>query len=166
MASELGRTLKIGAEEAEERLLHLSPFQTKNLLLHIMSGQDFEVNVAGSHCSITSCVSNICISNATTTSNITNSAKLGENENGDTSDNDHRDGHFISGDMKAGLWKRRRLLNGCLNRFVTISSETLMISVLLIEFPRIFTTKCGRCSSGVRDSLWVAKFCPTASPRR
>ena len=163
MASELGRTLKIGAEEAEERLLHLSPFQTKNLLLHIMSGQDFEVNVAGSHCSITSCISNICISNTT---NITNSGKLGENENGDISDNDHRDGHFISGDMKAGLWKRRRLLNGCLNRFVKILFASLKISLMLVEFPRSFTPKCGRCWSGVRASLWVAKFCPTASPRR
>ena len=45
MAMELGRTLKIGAEEATEKLLNLSPFQTKNLLHHIMSGQEYEVCV-------------------------------------------------------------------------------------------------------------------------
>ena len=43
MAMELGRTLKIGAEEATEKLLNLSPFQTKNLLHHIMSGQEDKV---------------------------------------------------------------------------------------------------------------------------
>ena len=45
MAMELGRTLKIGAEEATEKLLNLSTIQTKNLLHHIMSGQEYEVCV-------------------------------------------------------------------------------------------------------------------------
>ena len=116
MASEFGRTLKEGAEKAAERLLHLSPFQTKNLLYHIMSGQEYEVNVDGPQCSIVSLPS--CISNAT--SLITNL----EDENGDNSDNDHKDGHYISGDMKRGMWKRRRLLDGCLNRFVMVSLLT------------------------------------------
>ena len=63
MAAELGRTLKIGAEEATEKLLNLSPFQTKNLLHHIMSGQEYEVFVDGSNCNIVSLSS--CISNTT-----------------------------------------------------------------------------------------------------
>ena len=118
MAAEFGRTLKEGAEGATERLLHLSPFQTKNLLHHIMSGQEYEVSVDGSQCSIVSLSS--CISNAT--SLITNPAMLEDDENGEMADNDNnKDGHFISGDMKRGMWKRRRVLDGCLNRFVMLS---------------------------------------------
>ena len=133
MASEFGRTLKEGAEKAAERLLHLSPFQTKNLLYHIMSGQEYEVNVDGPQCSIVSLPS--CISNAT--SLITNL----EDENGDSSDNDHKDGHYISGDMKRGMWKRRRLLDGCLNRFVIISLLTISYNFSTCRVPPDFYTK-------------------------
>ena len=37
MTAELGRTLKIPSEEAAERLLNMSPYQTNNLLYHIMT---------------------------------------------------------------------------------------------------------------------------------
>ena len=40
MTSELARTLSIQGEEATDKLLNLSPFETKNLLHHIMSGQE------------------------------------------------------------------------------------------------------------------------------
>ena len=115
MASELGRTLKIGAEEATDKLLNLSPFQTKNLLHHIMSGQEYEVCVESGQCSIISLAS--CISRAT--SLIPSSAVLteGEIEIMETmSSAEDNPGHYISGDTRHGIWKRRRLLDGCLNR--------------------------------------------------
>ncbi|XP_023325881.1 probable phosphorylase b kinase regulatory subunit alpha [Eurytemora carolleeae] len=52
MNSELGRTLSISPEEAEDKLLNLSPYETKNLLHHIMSGQEYGIREFGSRCSI------------------------------------------------------------------------------------------------------------------
>ena len=119
MAAELGRTLKIGAEEATEKLLNLSPFQTKNLLHHIMSGQEYEVCVDDSaNCSIVSLSSRI---DATSATLIPSSALLSDGEMADTGRLETLlgavdDGHYISGDTRHGIWKRRRLLDGCLNR--------------------------------------------------
>ena len=114
MAAELGRTLKIGAEEATEKLLNLSPFQTKNLLHHIMSGQEYEVFVDGSNCNIVSLSS--CISNTTSLPLVaTTAADDSHLESMLEAEEDHQ-GHFISGDTRHGIWKRRRLLDGCLNR--------------------------------------------------
>jgi len=69
MASELARTLAIGADEATDRLLNLSPFETKNLLHHILSGQEYGVTEAGYKCSIVSLKS--CISSKTSQQHIT-----------------------------------------------------------------------------------------------
>ena len=41
MASELGRGLGAGPEEAADRLLSLSPFETKTLLHHLLSGREY-----------------------------------------------------------------------------------------------------------------------------
>ena len=116
MAAELGRTLKIGAEEATDKLLNLSPFQTKNLLHHIMSGQEYEVCLVGGNCSIVSLAS--VISKAT--SLIPSTALMTDSEL-DTMETmikagEDGTGHYISGDLRHGIWKRRRLLDGCLNR--------------------------------------------------
>ena len=45
MASELARTLNIDGEVAQDKLLNMSPFETKNLLHHIMSGQEYGIQV-------------------------------------------------------------------------------------------------------------------------
>ena len=129
MAMELGRTLKIGAEEATEKLLNLSPFQTKNLLHHIMSGQEYEVCVDESaNCSIVSLSSRI---DATSATLIPSSALLADGELGDTGHLEELlgavgDGHYISGDTRHGIWKRRRLLDGCLNRYSRLLLIVLM----------------------------------------
>ena len=118
MVAELGRTLKIDVEAASEMLLNLSPFQTKNLLHHIMSGEEYEVSVHGSQCIILSLSTRI----SKATSLIPNSALFSKDENGggesllDKEVEDKNGGHFISGDTRHGMWKRRRLLDGCLNR--------------------------------------------------
>ncbi|XP_074651762.1 putative phosphorylase b kinase regulatory subunit alpha isoform X3 [Tubulanus polymorphus] len=43
MACELARTLKCSGEEASEHLLNLSPYETKTLLHHILSGKEFGI---------------------------------------------------------------------------------------------------------------------------
>eukprot|EP00092_Neocalanus_flemingeri_P040364 GFUD01043962.1.p1 GENE.GFUD01043962.1~~GFUD01043962.1.p1 ORF type:complete len:1237 (+),score=200.38 GFUD01043962.1:169-3879(+) len=52
MASEMSRTLGIPGEEATDKLLNLSPFETKNLLHHIMSGEEYHINDMGSKTTI------------------------------------------------------------------------------------------------------------------
>ena len=55
MTAELGRTLKIPSEEAAERLLNMSPYQTNNLLYHIIHREEYEVICQdGLNCSIQS----------------------------------------------------------------------------------------------------------------
>ncbi|XP_064637053.1 phosphorylase b kinase regulatory subunit alpha, liver isoform-like isoform X3 [Lineus longissimus] len=46
MAVELARTLQCSGEEASDHLLNLSPYETKTLLHHILSGKEFGVNSA------------------------------------------------------------------------------------------------------------------------
>lgn len=157
MAAEFARTLKEGLEGATERLLHLSPFQTKNLLHHIMSSQEYEVNVDGPQCSIASLAS--VISNA-------NFPMLEDDEADDSPENDINDGHFFSGDMKRGWWKRRRVLDGCLTRFVIILVLIFLRNILSVEFLQIFTPRRGRCLSGVRAFPCAARCSQTASPWR
>ena len=48
MASEMARTLQISGQEATDKLLNLSPFETKNLLHHIMSGEEYNIDTVGS----------------------------------------------------------------------------------------------------------------------
>merc|ERR1719186_2074366 len=47
MASEMSRALGIPGEEATDKLLNLSPFETKNLLHHIMSGEEYGIDDMG-----------------------------------------------------------------------------------------------------------------------
>ena len=72
--------------------------------------------VEGGTCSIVSLAS--VISKAT--SFIPSSAILSDSdlETMETMIKEEEDnpGHFISGDTRHGIWKRRRLLDGCLNR--------------------------------------------------
>jgi len=119
MASELARTLAIGADEATDRLLNLSPFETKNLLHHIMSGQEYGVTEAGYKCSIVSLPS--CISSKPHSQNqITIHPSIDPEQTGPT---DPMVGSTHSSledadtsDSRTGIWIRRRLLDGCLNR--------------------------------------------------
>ena len=159
MAAEFARNLKEGIEGATERLLHLSPFQTKNLLHHIMSSQEYEieVNVDGPQCSIASLKS--VITNA-------NFAMLEDDETEDSPENDNNDSQFYYRDAKRGWWKRRRVLDGCLTRYVIILFMIFLRNVLPVEFPQIFTPRFGRCSSVVRASPCAESCSPTASPRR
>jgi len=52
MASEMSRTMEISGEEATDKLLNLSPFETKNLLHHIMSGEEYGIDDRGSKITI------------------------------------------------------------------------------------------------------------------
>jgi len=119
MASELARTLSIGVEEATDRLLNLSPFETKNLLHHIMSGQEYGVTEAGYKCSIVSLPS--CISSKPTSQHqitihpSTDTVQAGLSDPMVMSTHSSLDEADVD-DSRAGIWIRRRLLDGCLNR--------------------------------------------------
>jgi len=52
MASEFARSLGITGEEATDQLLNLSPFEMNNLLHHIMSGQEYSIQLTGSRTTI------------------------------------------------------------------------------------------------------------------
>jgi len=119
MASEMARTLAIGAEEATDRLLNLSPFETKNLLHHIMSGQEYGVTEAGSKCSIVSLSS--CISKGPSQHPITFHPSIDPENTGPcdpmlVSTHSSLEDSEENGDSRTGIWIRRRLLDGCLNR--------------------------------------------------
>eukprot|EP00092_Neocalanus_flemingeri_P036527 GFUD01039770.1.p1 GENE.GFUD01039770.1~~GFUD01039770.1.p1 ORF type:complete len:1190 (+),score=295.95 GFUD01039770.1:88-3657(+) len=119
MASELARTLVICAEEATDRLLNLSPFETKNLLHHIMSGQEYGVTEAGSKCSIISLSS--CISRRPSQHPLHFHPSIDPEQPGPSdpmvlSTHSSLEDSGEIGDSRAGIWIRRRLLDGCLNR--------------------------------------------------
>ena len=59
MNSEIKRTLGVTDEEATDKLLNLSPYETKNLLHHIMSGQEYEMAHTGSRLTIVPASCNI-----------------------------------------------------------------------------------------------------------
>ena len=115
MTAELGRTLKIPSEEAAERLLSMSPYQTNNLLYQIMTREEYEVVCQdGLNCSIQSLegITPASMSRKLSQYNL----RLLHNESFDSDyTSEEEEGHFFSDDKRLGMWRRRRLLDGCLN---------------------------------------------------
>jgi len=133
MTSEIRRSLNISDAEAEEKLLGMSPYETKNLLHHIMSGQEYDISQTGSKVVILS--NSYKISQAGASSHPLG----GENERkgsifqhqasvcmDDKSSNNSQSPRFgsqtslnLDADdeiQRTGMWVRRRLLDGSLNR--------------------------------------------------
>jgi len=118
MASELARNLGICGDETADKLLNLSPFETKNLLHHLMSGQEYGVQASGSKCSV--------VSQATRRSKLLTADRRNSGPGqlsfyptseavtdniAVSSDDEEGDGFG-----RAGCWLRRRRLDGALNR--------------------------------------------------
>ena len=111
MASEFSRSIPgISGEEATDRLLNLSPFETKNLLHHLMSGQEYRVSKVGDRITIVldSSIKGVHASQGLGRRSSTFSLwPVGEDEGGEEEGEEPE---------RAGLWLRRRLLDGSLNR--------------------------------------------------
>ena len=131
MISEIKRTLAISDEEAADKLLNLPPFETKNLLHHIMSGQEYEINHIGSKVYIRPLSNNISKGEHSRKLSLhnENERKMSviHNSLNDTvgGGQSPRSGSSTSLNMEAdteeeihrtGMWVRRRLLDGSLNR--------------------------------------------------
>ena len=113
MASEFSRSIPgLTDEEATDRLLNLSPFETKNLLHHLLSGQEYRLSDVGGRINI-----------------VLESTRLGSGGLGRKMSSclgllkGAEDGYkYEEGDeeedesARVGLWQRRRLLDGSLNR--------------------------------------------------
>ena len=115
MTAELGRTLKIPSEEAAERLLNMSPYQTNNLLYHIMTREEYEIVCQdGYNCSVNALEG---ITPASMSRKLSQyHLKILNNESFDSDyTSEEEEGHFFSDDNRLGMWRRRRLLDGCLN---------------------------------------------------
>lgn len=122
MTTELGRTLNISGEQALDKLLNLPPFETKNLLHHIMSGQEYGIHETGSKCSIYTLGTSISRTNPSgrrvslpsschpSTRNLSQLSVEGLPipSIAVTSDGEAED--------RSGIWRRRRILDGSLNR--------------------------------------------------
>jgi len=112
MSSELVRTMKISMEEAADKLLNLSPFETKNLLHHIMSGQEYGVQECGSKCSIYTLSTSISRNYpGTRQPSVVIPVVEGSPGSRRSSISDAEEA-----EDRAGIWSRRRLLDGSLNR--------------------------------------------------
>ena len=110
MTSELARSriaesMGIDTNEAMDWLLNMSPYDTKTLLHNILSGQEYGVKKEGCKCSIISLPSWI--------SSIKENDKLASHLSEDQVDCSH---NSLTEDSRAGIWLRRRLLDGSLNR--------------------------------------------------
>ena len=159
MISEIKRTLAISDEEAADKLLNLPPFETKNLLHHIMSGQEYEINHIGSKVSIRPLSNNISkgehsrrlslhnendrkMSVFQITSEDSGAGGLSPRSTGsssslnielDTEEEVHR----------TGMWVRRRLLDGSLNRYNAFVLSFWLDN--LLGFLPSSTRGCGLC---------------------
>ena len=115
MASEISRTLKIDGDKATDMLLNLSPFETKNLLHNIMSGKEYDIDVMGSRITVVEANSDHL--------SLGISRKLSLYPTVLASQTSSRSGSTTSLDLleaedvdRTGMWARRRLLDGSLNR--------------------------------------------------
>merc|ERR1719319_909604 len=117
MASELARSLGICGDDAADKLLNLSPFETKNLLHHLMSGQEYGVTETNSKCSIVSMATRESLGprkiSGASGGNLAfhpsrDLVSTQFSEGGD----EEEEGKF----GRAGCWLRRRRLDGALNR--------------------------------------------------
>lgn len=111
MTQEVARSLKLkDDDDATDELLNLSPFEMRNLLHHIMSGQEFGMQAGQSGFSVVSAdttVNKRCKQPLQTFENMLSVHDVDEDGNGDD-DSDDSDSQ--------GLWLRRRRLDGALNR--------------------------------------------------
>uniref|UniRef100_A0A669PN15 Phosphorylase b kinase regulatory subunit n=1 Tax=Phasianus colchicus TaxID=9054 RepID=A0A669PN15_PHACC len=127
MATELAHSLHCSAGEATENLMNLSPSNVKNLLYHILSGKEFgvEKSVRSVDSLVTTAINiyDVEASGATKTeragivklkSEIKQSA--GQSELLDKGSFSSLLKDQASKDSRQGQWKRRRRLDGALNR--------------------------------------------------
>ena len=100
MVSEFSRSLPgISGEEATDRLLNLSPFETKNLVHHLLAGQEYRVvEVEG---------------RVTLSTEDCGLARWGSRREGEGQEEEE---DSQQEEQREGLWLRRRLLDGSLNR--------------------------------------------------
>lgn len=110
MTSEIGnsiiaKSMGIDTNEAMDWLLNMSPYDTKTLLHNILSGQEYGVKKEGCKCSIISLPSWI--------SSIKENDEIASHLSADPVDCSHTS---LTEDSRAGIWLRRRLLEGSLNR--------------------------------------------------
>lgn len=139
MISELKRSLDIADSEAEDKLLNLSPYETKNLLHYIMSGQEYDVEKNGSKLVILPSSNNISKDGNSLRKHSQHHHEFdrktsvfflrsnSQEERGSNSSLDDLDQEDIT---RTDLWQRRRLLDGSLNR-VPPGFYTRMWSLLL-----------------------------------
>ncbi|KAG9508612.1 putative phosphorylase b kinase regulatory subunit alpha, partial [Fragariocoptes setiger] len=113
MASELGQSLKCDQEEANDHLIHLSSYEVKMLLHHILSGREFSVRRMKNGISLIYNVyrndvfkSMICTMKSR---KISTASNLGTPIENDLSE------YGLEGERE-GQWLRRRRLDGALNR--------------------------------------------------
>ena len=135
MMSEIKRTLSLSDEEAADKLLNLPPFETKNLLHHIMSGQEYEMDHLGSRLCIRYIIVIIMIVTRLLIRPQSNNISRSEHSRRLNNENDRKmsvfqmsddprgsntledGGEDAEDDMhRTGMWVRRRLLDGSLNR--------------------------------------------------
>jgi len=134
MLSEIRLSLNISDEEATEKLMNLSPFETKNLLHHIMSGREYNIDSSDSSLVIIPASRKISTIESSPRrrsipgwmldpgrkQSIFQSLKLKDESkkqslgsNSSLSEDDEDDDED---DSRMGSWVRRRLLDGSLNR--------------------------------------------------
>jgi len=110
MASELARTLNIDGEVAQDKLLNMSPFETKNLLHHIMSGQEYGIQDTGSK--VTIYTLSTSISRTVNSKQMSVLPVIPESLPSSAGSSITEE----EGEDRTGIWRRRRLLDGSLNR--------------------------------------------------
>ena len=124
MISEIKRGLEISDEAAADKLINLSPYETKNLLHHLLSGQEYDVEMLGSKVVILPSSNNISRADQSTRRNSVNQEHErrmstlhlhhlnDKTESGSSSSLDECEEET----PRSGMWVRRRLLDGSLNR--------------------------------------------------
>ena len=114
MTSEISRTLNIDGNEATDKLLNLSPFETQNLLHNIMSGKEYDIDVTGSRISVVEANSDHISLSRKLSLYPTMMASQASSRSGSTTSLDIENAEDV--EDRTGMWARRRLLDGSLNR--------------------------------------------------
>ena len=114
MTSEISRTLNIDGNEATDKLLNLSPFETQNLLHNIMSGKEYHIDVTGSRISVVEANSDHISLSRKLSLYPTMMASQASSRSGSTTSLDIENAEDV--EDRTGMWARRRLLDGSLNR--------------------------------------------------
>jgi phosphorylase kinase alpha/beta subunit len=108
MVTEVSRSLHCPNEVAVENLLSLGPFQLKNLLHHVLSRKEFTVDQITRQTEVNETIRQLSI---VTASNKYAAGKLHEQVKALESGDEMEDGWD-----KHGQWRRRRRIDGALNR--------------------------------------------------